>query len=109
MSDAMVAMTDYASGKPRGLKRGFMRALLEHLILKNVAFRADVLHGVDAWRRGTVVAMASGARGRAEIATDSEGIVMDAGAVFRKLVGWNGISLHVSGVGVTPGARPRNV
>src|SRR5689334_2673640 len=76
MTDTMIAMTNHASGKTRRLERYFVAALLEHLILEDVALGTNVLHGIDAGRRGTMVSMAGSASWRAEIAADGQRIVM---------------------------------
>ena len=70
---------------------------------------ANVLNGADArWGR-SVIAVARGAGGSAEIAAHGHGVVMHAGTVFRKLVSWNFVLLHVIGVCVAMRARGGDV
>src|SRR5262249_44027425 len=109
VTDGMVAVTNYAAGEASSLKGGSMAALLEHLILENMAFGADLLNGIHAWRRCPMVPMTGGASRRAKVSADGQRVVVHAAAIFRKLIGRNRIALHVRRVGVTPGASLRDV
>jgi len=66
MNNAMIAVANHTSGQAGGLKRCFVAALLKHLILKGVAFRADIVNAVHARGSCAMVAMAGGAGWRAE-------------------------------------------
>jgi len=97
---AVVGVAHDAAGQALILKHLAVRALCVHLGLENVAVGANVLHLVYAWRCGTVIAVARGAGGRAQVAAHGEGVVMNAGGVVGKLIGGNAVRLHVSRVGV---------
>jgi hypothetical protein len=103
MSDPMIAMTNNATGKARGLKSRLVGAFLVHLILESMAFGTDVLHRVQAWGRRAMISMTGSAGGRAQVAANGKGIVVHARAVLRELVGGNGMALHVGTVGMAAG------
>ena len=109
MADVVVAMTNHASGKAGVLKRDFVRALLKHLILEDVACGTNVLDRTNTRGRRAMVSMAGGAGGRAEIASNNQRVVMHAGAVFGELIRGNGIPLHVAGVRMAPRASLRDI
>src|SRR5262249_9788078 len=92
-----------------GLKRSFVRALVEHLLLEGVTLGANVFYCVHTRGRSAMVSMAGRASRRAQIATDGQRIVMHAAGIFRKLIRGDRIALHVRPVGVTPGASLRDV
>ena len=56
-----------------------------------------------------MVAMAGGTCRRAEVTADGQRVVVDAGAVLRKLVRGDGVSLHVRSVRMAARARLGNV
>ena len=84
MADPVVAVADDASGKASGLKGGFVRAFLVHLVLEDVAFRTDVLNRIHARRSRAMVSVAGGTRWRAEVTADDQCVMVHAGAVLAR-------------------------
>ena len=103
--DAVVGVAYDTSGKTLIRKGLAVRALLIHLRLEDVAVGANVLNFVDARRYGAMIAMAGGTGGCAQVASDREGIVVDAGIVIGKLIGGDAVGLHVTGIGVATRTR----
>src|ERR1035437_8356420 len=98
--DGVIAVADDAAGQTLILKSLEVRTFIVHLGLEGVAVGADVLHLVDTGRQSAVISMTGGAGGRAEVAADHHGVVMDAGGVVGKLIGGDAVGLHERRVGV---------
>src|SRR5579885_2100432 len=106
---AVIAVTGDTARQARILKGFPVRTLFIKLRLKDVAVRANVLHGAYARRRGAMIAVTRGARRSAQIAANDQGVVVDAGVVLRELVRGNRVALHVLGVGMAARAGLGNV
>ena len=109
MSDAMIAVAHDASWKRSRLKRLSVRTLFIHLRLKSMTVRTHILHLVHSRRSRSMVSMTGGTSRRSQIASHRERFVMHARAVLCELIGGDGISLHVTRVGMTAGAGVRHV
>jgi hypothetical protein len=109
MSNFVIAVTNHASGQTGGLKSHSVIALLKHLVLEGVAFRADIMNAVHSGGSRPVVAMASGAGWRTEVTADSQSVMVHAVTVLRELIGGDGIPPHIRSVCMTTGTRLRDV
>ena len=106
---AMIAVTHNTSGKTSGLERHLVRAFVVHLRLKYVAVRTYVLYRVYSWWGGAMISV-TGWTGRcAQISTNCHRFVVHAPVVAGVLVRRDAVSLHVVGVGVTPGTGLRHI
>ena len=98
--NAVIAVADDASGKRLFLESFAVRTLCVHLGLKGVTVGTHILNLVDSWRRRAMVSMTGGTGWRTQIAPHRQRVVVHARAVLCELIRGNGVSLHVSRVGV---------
>src|ERR1017187_4847374 len=94
--NTVVAVADDAAGKTLIRKGLAVGTLQVHLGLEDVAVCADVLNLVYAGRNSSVVSVAGGAGGCAEVAANRERLVVNAGVVVGKLIGGDAVGLHRS-------------
>src|SRR5664279_5361600 len=107
--DCVIAVAGDTTRKSHRGERVLVRAGLEQLRLEDVAIRADIGDVGDPRGCGSVVAMAGGAGGRAQVASYHHGVMVHTLLVVGELVGLDAVGLHVLGIGVTMRAGSRNV
>jgi hypothetical protein len=107
--DAMIAMAHDASRKRSRVKGPLVRTFFVHLGLESVTVRAHILNFVYSGRGGAVVSMACCTCWRTQIASHRERLVVHARAVLGELIRGDGISLHVTRIGMAAGAGVRHV
>src|SRR6185436_16952035 len=99
--DAVVAVALDALPNLHRVEHHLVRAGLKELRLPHVALTTDIGDGSKAGRRGAVVAVAIIASRRREILSFIQRCCVHTAFVLVVLVGWDLVSLHVLGVGVT--------
>ena len=100
MHDGVIAVAGNATRETHRGERVLVRTRLEQLRLEDVAIRADVGNVGDPRRCCSVIAMARGTRGRAQVASYHHGFVVHALLVIGELVRLDAVWLHVLGIGM---------
>ena len=104
MHNGVVFMAYNASGQRCRVEHSFVRALLVHLGLKDMAGGANIRNAAYSRGRRTVIAMAGRAGWSAHIASHRQRFMVNAGVVLGELIGCDGVFFHVARVGMATGA-----